>query len=310
MSDERELKNLRDAFPGIWVREDGAFRSEEFGVSWSPGDVEGERCQPGQFSSGGLVMFGELRQFRGNPPCELKLSQIQALADYITAIDSSLAAARIRAEREVGQADIAALSPAVEQAAKPSARYETTVVNGEHVVVGTLKRGDDLPMEDHRLSAQEIPEGFTKWEGGECPVDESALVEYQLRGADSPPLDPKPAFLLRWNHAGVAGDIIAYRISPELAGEEHDDPTAVAIAAHIDGQFDDEAQPDPADLPPPTEAEFNALPKFESVFVSEQPVSEEILERVREHFEENPPQVLAYAEPAPVVSELDEGTGR
>lgn len=30
---------LRRAFPGIWIREDGAFRAEEFGVMWEPGDV-------------------------------------------------------------------------------------------------------------------------------------------------------------------------------------------------------------------------------------------------------------------------------
>lgn len=80
----------------------------------------------------------------------------------------------------------------------------------------------------------EIPEGFAKWEGGPCPVDGSALIEYQLRGADSPPLDPRPAFLLRWDHAGVLGDIIAYRAVPQPV--DYEDPTAVAIAAYIEGE--------------------------------------------------------------------------
>lgn len=77
--------------------------------------------------------------------------------------------------------------------------------------------------------------GAVKWGGGECPVPQSAVVEYLLRGADLPPLDPKPAFLLSWDHADILGDIIAYRVVSEPA-EQYDDPTAVAIAAYIEAE--------------------------------------------------------------------------
>ena len=121
MSDERELKKLQDALPGIWVREDGAFRYEPFGMYWEPGDVESDLSyEEGEIrapnSDGSVLIRGD---DYGRGEAKLKLSQIQALADYITAIDSSLAAARIRAEREAGEAAIAALSPAAAQAATP-----------------------------------------------------------------------------------------------------------------------------------------------------------------------------------------------
>lgn len=67
----------------------------------------------------------------------------------------------------------------------------------------------------------------------------------------------------------------------------------------------DEAQPDPADLPPPTNAEFNALEKLDG----EPPTPEEI-EATRKSGEQF--RAEYFAEPSLVVSELDpqaEGTG-
>ena len=89
--------------------------------------------------------------------------------------------------------------------------------------------------------------GAVKWEGGECPVPQSAVVEYLLRGADLPPLDPKPAFLLSWDHADILGDIIAYRVVSEPA-EQYDDPTAVAIAAYIEAENEAPAPEQPASI--------------------------------------------------------------
>ena len=56
-----------------------------------------------------------------------------------------------------------------------------------------------------------IPEGFTRWDGGECPAKKSARVEYILRCGYS---GKCPADRLFWGHAGFAGDIIAYRVLP------------------------------------------------------------------------------------------------
>lgn len=39
---------LQKAFPGVWIREDGAFRSEEFAVWWCPPDTAGSMCDTGE----------------------------------------------------------------------------------------------------------------------------------------------------------------------------------------------------------------------------------------------------------------------
>ena len=104
---------------------------------------------------------------------------------------------------------------------------EPEFINPEHISILT---GDPAIEPESGLHW----EGWLTWSGGECPVDQSAVVEYQLRGADSPPLDPKPAFLIRWDHAGVLGDIVAYRVVSQPT--EYDDPTADAIAAYIEAE--------------------------------------------------------------------------
>lgn len=99
MSDK--LMDIQEAFPGIWVREDGALLLEHpFVMRWSPGDVESDLVHdPARFTvegvDGRLFLAGD--DF-GRGPVRLKLSQIQALADYITATDSAASAKRIREE--------------------------------------------------------------------------------------------------------------------------------------------------------------------------------------------------------------------
>lgn len=62
----------------------------------------------------------------------------------------------------------------------------------------------------------EIPEGFIKWEGGDCPVDRDACVEVMFR--DRSANDKDVAYLCDWRHHDVSGtDIIAYRVIAEPA---------------------------------------------------------------------------------------------
>lgn len=212
MSDERELKKLQDAFPGIWVREDGAFRYEPFGMYWEPGDVESDLSyEEGMIrapnSDGRVLIRGD---DYGRGEAKLKLSQIQALADYITAIDSSLAAARIRAKREAGEAAIAALSPAVELTKPAPKLYENddvVVREAEAIAAAALANFS-------QKSAPEIPEGFTPWRGTarEGPIYDvfgSAPVEALLRDGRR---ETSARYDFDWSPTGSPDDIIAYRV--------------------------------------------------------------------------------------------------
>jgi hypothetical protein len=80
------LVALRAAFPGVWVRSDGAFRHDETGIHWEPGDVE--RADPDLGATlksygRGLVRFGVNEA--QNRCAALRLSQLRALTDYIAA---------------------------------------------------------------------------------------------------------------------------------------------------------------------------------------------------------------------------------
>lgn len=75
---------------------------------------------------------------------------------------------------------------------------------------------EPAPSTRESVEASEIPEGFNKWEGGECPVPDGARVEVIYRRhyeADphawySYPSDHPDT----WIHNGTDGDIIAYRV--------------------------------------------------------------------------------------------------
>lgn len=59
--------------------------------------------------------------------------------------------------------------------------------------------------------AFEIPEGFTAWEGGACPVDPKSIVEVILRsGLGNKCRAVAGGFV--WNNYGHDNDIIAYRV--------------------------------------------------------------------------------------------------
>ena len=57
----------------------------------------------------------------------------------------------------------------------------------------------------------EIPEGFTKWEGGEWPHDPDAWVMIVFRNGDVWRI-PHQVGSLHWSHEGYEDDVIAYRI--------------------------------------------------------------------------------------------------
>lgn len=61
-----------------------------------------------------------------------------------------------------------------------------------------------------------IPEGFTPWAGGACPVDLDKKVRFVLR--NGPGQDSAAARHLRWEHGDRPSDIIGYRVI-ESAGD-------------------------------------------------------------------------------------------
>lgn len=89
-------------------------------------------------------------------------------------------------------------------------------------------KGEDAP---------EIPEGFTKWEGGECPFDIGTRLEVLTRKNGVWPVTIKPEAPLLWEHEGHDLDIIAYRVLPS-------EPAAEAKG---------EEEPEEAEFAPPTE---------------------------------------------------------
>ena len=173
MSDERELQKLRDAFPGIWVREDGAFRYEPFGIYWQPGDVESDLSEvPGAYPAPNVdgrvrINGGDY----GHGTAKLKLSQIQVLADYITAIDSSLAAARIKAERESADLDkaISALTPVSEG-------------KGDALLAD---QQDTPPQSNAQASETDAAPSFDEIENEALRIARTQGMNARLRGEDS-----------------------------------------------------------------------------------------------------------------------------
>jgi len=73
---------------------------------------------------------------------------------------------------------------------------------GDHDIIAYRLVAENLPK-------AEIPEGFTPWSGGECPVDGLTKVQILLRcGATS----TGAAYACRWPHLGNDDDIIAYKV--------------------------------------------------------------------------------------------------
>lgn len=67
----------------------------------------------------------------------------------------------------------------------------------------------------------EAQDGWTAWNGGECPIPNDARVIVKFRGGD----EDVASFVageLRWGHRGIIGDILAYRVvSQPTAANTH-----------------------------------------------------------------------------------------
>lgn len=63
-------------------------------------------------------------------------------------------------------------------------------------------------------------DGWIAWAGGECPVPAETVVHVLYRSEHMPHrLSVGPAGVLRWDHRGTGGDIIAYRVVAGASGE-------------------------------------------------------------------------------------------
>lgn len=62
------------------------------------------------------------------------------------------------------------------------------------------------------LEQQERGDGWIEWGGGECPVDEDAIVEMKWKYGDQ---ITNRAGIYQWSYYEYGDRIIAYRIIPE-----------------------------------------------------------------------------------------------
>jgi hypothetical protein len=82
------------------------------------------------------------------------------------------------------------------------------------------------------LTTKQIEDGWVEWHGGECPVWNGSQPVIMIR--DGTIYNTCPAYTLRWEHDGLAGDIIAYR----------PDPYEALKKAHADGKVIEWKYPD------------------------------------------------------------------
>lgn len=91
-------------------------------------------------------------------------------------------------------------------------------------------------------------DGWIEWAGGECPVDGAAFVDYKMRSGQ---VGTDDAHILRWNHKGFSGDIIAYRLhQPQDATSRANDERLEADLNDCIGQAPGAPQWDGQGLPP------------------------------------------------------------
>ena len=75
-----------------------------------------------------------------------------------------------------------------------------------------VKAADDLIAELDKTTSH--GEGWTSWNGGQCPVAPDTAVEVKYRDGDKLLVNASNAW---WGHYDIGGDIIAYRIVGDAA---------------------------------------------------------------------------------------------
>lgn len=65
-----------------------------------------------------------------------------------------------------------------------------------------------IPTWEYRIKP-DIPEGFTEWNGGKCPVDPKGFVEIKMRGGRE---NRNFAAYFYWENRECSTDIIAYKV--------------------------------------------------------------------------------------------------
>lgn len=111
----------------------------------------------------------------------------------------------------------------------------------------TIAEGDsdvgEKPKTSHKfrtrrpLSTPEIP--WTEWHGGECPLNDEEVEEWELKFRDGDTLlsNVRPSRSIRWRHCDIDGDVVAYRVlkrkikTPALAKDTNSDTLAL-ISQH------------------------------------------------------------------------------
>lgn len=78
------------------------------------------------------------------------------------------------------------------------------------------------------ILVEALPEGWTRWAGGERPVSDDTRVHVRLRGLGpyraSEVYPPSRAGDFSWDHSDDGSDIVAYRVAEEVTAEKPSNP--------------------------------------------------------------------------------------
>lgn len=126
-------------------------------------------------------------------------------------------------------------APPVCQRLYAASQCQTTYYDKMKLVASAAPAEDFTLLDPAVLrDAPEIPEGFTKWEGGYCPLEIGTEAEVLTRKCGTWHVTTKPEAPLLWEHEGHDLDIVGYRIIYTKAepGTQHE-VEAITIAPHV-----------------------------------------------------------------------------
>lgn len=132
------------------------------------------------------------------------------IADIVSNEDSSADAVIIQIDNAIADLSQVAGEP-VEPVATSKFPAHEIVFNEK-----TIKR-----MRDNNANAERgVLEGWTQWDGGECPIPEGSSFDLQFRDGSNERSSCVNDW--HWKHQGSGGDIIAYRLnaSPQPADQQ------------------------------------------------------------------------------------------